>query len=154
MSHMQYVSAEGLKKLQEELQHLKKVTRREIANRIEEAKALGDLSENAEYHEAKDALAFVEGRISEIQEILNNVSIVEEGGSSGGVVRVGSTVEVMVDDNKKTFEIVGSNEAEPAVGKISNESPIGSALLGSKVADQVEVTTPKGVTIYKILSIK
>ena len=154
MSQMQYVSAEGLKKLEQELHELKTVTRREIAGRIEAAKALGDLSENAEYHEAKDALAFVEGRIMEIEQILKNVSVIEEGVKSTGIVRVGSSVEVMVNDKKKMFSIVGSNEADPVNGKISNESPIGSALLGTKVGDEVEVTTPNGVNLYKILSIK
>ena len=151
---VQYVSADGLKKLQEELKELKTITRREIANRIEAAKALGDLSENAEYHEAKDTLSFVEGRISEIEDTLKNVSIIEEGKKSTGVVRVGSAVEVLVNDKKKTFSIVGSNEADPVNGKISNESPIGSALLGAKVGEAVEVSTPNGVTLYKILSIK
>jgi len=148
----QYVSAEFLAKLKEELHDLKTVKRRELAGRIETAKSLGDLSENAEYHEAKDALGFIEGRILEIDDLLKNAIVIEEekGGSN---VRVGSSVAVSVNGKEKKFTIVGSNEADPLTGKISNESPIGRALLGAKVGDEVDVETPSGTAVYEILRI-
>lgn len=145
----QYVSPEFLTKLNEELKDLKTVKRRELANRIEAAKSLGDLSENAEYHEAKDALGFVEGRILEIEDLLKNAIVVEQEVNASNV-RVGSTVTVLVNGKEKTFTIVGSNEADPLTGKISNESPIGRSLLGSKVGDDVEVETPAGTTVYEV----
>ncbi|QQR61015.1 transcription elongation factor GreA [Candidatus Uhrbacteria bacterium] len=145
----QYVSPEFLTKLNAELKDLKTVKRRELANRIEAAKSLGDLSENAEYHEAKDALGFVEGRILEIEDLLKNAIVVEQEANASNV-RVGSTVTVSVNGKEKNFTIVGSNEADPLTGKISNESPIGRSLLGSKVGDQVEVETPAGTTVYEV----
>lgn len=148
----QYVSPEFLEKLKAELKDLKTNKRRELASRIEEAKALGDLSENAEYHEAKDALGFVEGRIMEIEEILKEAVIVESG-SGASNVRVGTTVKVSVNGKSKEFKIVGSNEANPLEGKISNESPIGSALMGAKAGDKVSVSTPAGSSVYEVLEI-
>lgn len=148
----QYVSPEFLTKLNEELKDLKTVKRRELAARIEAAKSLGDLSENAEYHEAKDALGFVEGRILEIEDLLKNAVVVEQE-AGGSNVRVGTTVVVSVNGKEKTFTIVGSNEADPLSGKVSNESPIGRALLGAKVSDTVEVETPAGTTVYEVLRI-
>lgn len=147
-----YLTTEGLEKLKTELTYLKTKRRRELADRIESAKALGDLSENAEYHEAKDSLAWVEGRVREIQEMLKNVSVIESG-KSEGAVRIGSTVEVDVGGKKKTYKIVGSNEADPAAGLISNESPIGQAFLNHAVGDAVDVESPSGTTVYKILKI-
>jgi len=152
MPQAQYVSPEFLEKLKAELHDLKTVQRRELANRIEAAKALGDLSENAEYHEAKDALGFIEGRILEIDDLLKNAIVIEE--EKGGTnVRVGSKIKVKVNGKEKDFDIVGSNEADPLSGKISNESPIGSALIGAKKGDTVSVRTPNGHTDYEILSI-
>ncbi|MFZ2803890.1 MAG: transcription elongation factor GreA [Patescibacteria group bacterium] len=147
-----YISPEGLEKLQAELKYLKTVRRRELAERIDAAKSLGDLSENAEYHEAKDELAFAEGRVQQIQEMLKNVSLIESG-QTGGVVRIGTAVEVEVNGKKKTYTIVGSNEADPVAGYISNESPLGETFLGHKVGDTVEVETPAGLTSYKIVSV-
>ena len=154
MSKVQYMSEEGIEKLKEELHELKTVKRRELAKRIEEAKALGDLSENAEYHEAKDALGFVEGRIFEIEDILKNVAIIEHEKGEAGVVHVGSTIITEVKGKEKQFNIVGSNEADPLTGKISNESPIGQALLGHKAGDEISVETPGGITVYKIKEVK
>ncbi len=154
MSQVNYVSAEGLARLEQELVELKTVKRREAASRIASALALGDLSENAEYHEAKEAMALLEGRIAEIEEISKNATITEEQVSTKGVVSVGSTVTVITNDKEKTYMIVGSNEADPLTGKISNESPIGSALLGSKVNELVEVETPAGTIVYRVLSIR
>ena len=148
---MTYTTAEGLQSLKVELHELTTKTRRELANRIEAAKDLGDLKENAEYHEAKEALGMTEGRIRQITEMLKNVSVIESGGSS--VVRVGSTVEVEVNGKVKTYTIVGSNEADPVVGRISNESPLGSAFLGHAMGEDVEVETRAGTTMYRIQSI-
>ena len=153
MSQIQYVSAELLQKLKDELKDLKNVKRRELAARIETAKALGDLSENAEYHEAKDALGFVEGRILEIEDLFKNAVVIEHDAKDGTNVRVGSTVKVRVNGKEKTFEIVGSNEADPLSGKISNESPIGQTLLGARVGDEVNVKAPTGSTVYEVLEI-
>lgn len=153
MDKINYVSAEGLVKLKEELHMLKTVRRREVASRIEVAKALGDLSENAEYHEAKDEMALLEGRIMEIQEMLKNIQVIEEETGTMGVVRVGSGVKVFVNNKERQFTIVGSSEADPLTGKISNESPIGSALLGTKAGDTVTVTSPAGKTEYRVLEV-
>ena len=150
---MHYVSAEGLSKLQAEFVFLKKTRRRELADKIEAAKALGDLSENAEYHEAKDELAMIEGRISTIADMFNNYTVIEEG-AKGGVVRIGSMLEVEVNGKKRMFTIVGASEADPLNGKISNESPIGEALLGHKDGEDVSVETPGGQTIYRILKVQ
>ncbi len=154
MPNVNYVSAEGLEKLKQELQELKTVKRQEVAARIEVAKALGDLSENAEYHEAKDEMAMIESRIFEIEDILRNVALIEAETGAKGVTHVGSTVVVIVKGQEKTFTIVGSNEADPTTGKISNESPIGGALLGVKKGDSVEVRTPGGYTTYEVKEVK
>ncbi|MDO8584438.1 MAG: transcription elongation factor GreA [bacterium] len=154
MNTVHYLSAEGLEKLRAELVDLKTIKRREVASRIESAKALGDLSENAEYHEAKGELEQVERRVYEIEDILRNYSVIEEERGVKGVVNVGSTVVVSVHGKERTYIIVGSNEANPAAGKVSNESPIGQALLGAKVGDEVNVKTPTGMVAYEILSIK
>ncbi len=153
MGQVQYVSAEGLERLKQELHELKTVKRREAAGRIEVAKALGDLSENAEYHEAKDALALLENRVFEIEQTLKDVQLIEDQGAKTGVVHVGSTVVVEVRGQNKTFTIVGSNEADPAAGKISNESPIGIALLGAKVGEIVDVATPAGTVEYRVVKV-
>ena len=151
-NRMTYVSTEGLEKLKAELHDLKTVKRRELADRIESAKALGDLSENAEYHEAKDNLAFVEGRIQQINDMLQNVSIIDPSATTG-VIRIGSTLVAEANGKQRTFKIVGSNEADPAAGLVSNESPLGDAFQGHSVGDQVEVQTPAGTTIYTVISI-
>jgi transcription elongation factor GreA len=147
-----YLSPEGLEKIKLELQNLKTVRRREVAGKIETAKALGDLSENAEYHEAKDELAFIEGRIMEIENILKNFSVIEQNASSD-IVRIGSTIEVESNGKKKQFTIVGSNEADPTEGKISNESPLGNAFLDHAPGENVSVSTPAGMQQYKIVRI-
>lgn len=147
-----YLSPEGLENLKQELVNLKTVRRREVAAKIEAAKALGDLSENAEYHEAKDELGFIEGRIMQIEDILKNVSLIQEG-THGGNVRVGSKIVVENNGKQKEFTIVGSNEADPLSGKISNESPMGNAFLDHKKGDKVSVTTPGGTQTYTIVDI-
>lgn len=148
-----YVSADGLARLQQELDELKHVRRREAAARIEAAKALGDLSENAEYHEAKEAMALIEGRIMELENITKEAAVIEDQVGVKGVVSVGSTVKVSVNNKEKTFMIVGSNEADPMAGRISNESPIGSALLGAKINDVIDIQTPAGTSSYHILAV-
>src|SRR3989344_1040010 len=149
----QYFSKEGLEKLKRELEERLNVMRPEIAQRIKEAKELGDLSENAEYDAAKDAQATNEGRIEEIKNILENAVIISSS-DTGGVVRVGSSVKVESKNGTQTFVIVGAAESDPASGFISNESPLGSAFLGRKKEDKIEVKTPKGAVEYKILEVK
>ncbi len=149
----QIISKEGYQKLKDELKYLITVKRREIADRIQTAKEMGDLSENAEYSEAKDAQAFNEGRIAEITQMLKNVTVVESS-KGNKEVSMGSTVVVKNDGKEKEFTIVSFNEADPLEGKISNESPLGMAFLGKKKGDKVTVSTPKGEKEYEILKIK
>ncbi len=151
----QIISKEGYNKLKEELDQLTTIKRREIAGRIEKAKELGDLSENAEYQEAKDAQAFNEGRILELQNTLKNVVIVDENGGAKGKVSMGSKLTAQNERTKKEreFTIVSFNEAAPAEGKISNESPLGTAFLDKEKGDRVTVETPKGEVSYKITKV-
>lgn len=149
---MNYVTREGLEKLKEELTHRKTVLRRQIADRIDRAKELGDLSENAEYAEAKDEQAFNEGRIIELEEMVMTASLITEG--ERGMVNVGSTIVVESPLGKKEFTITGASEADPLKGLISNESPLGRAFLGRKKDEEVEIKVPAGVVKYKILKIK
>ncbi len=147
-----YISQDGLDKLKAELHELKTVKVRETSSRIEQAKALGDLKENAEYHSAKDEMGFIQGRIREIEEMLKNVSLIQDVAGSS-TVKIGSKVEVEAKDLVKNYKIVGSEEADPAAGLISNESPMGRAFLGHAPGDKVEVETPGGIVIYTILNI-
>ncbi len=153
MGEEHIISPEGYKKLKEELDYLVNTKRKEIASRIEKAKELGDLSENAEYHEAKDSQAFNEGRIMEINNLLKNVKVVENNNSKNQI-SMGSTVVITDGKKEKTYTIVSFNEVDPAEGKISNESPIGMALLDKKKGDTVNIETPKGSKEYKIKEIK
>lgn len=148
----QLISKEGYNKLIEELNFLSTIKRREIADRIERSKDLGDLSENAEYNEAKDAQSSNEARIFELNNILKNVTIVESNGNKKEV-GMGSKLLVKTGRKEKTFKIVSFNEANPLEGKISNESPIGTAFLGKKKGDKVKVSTPRGDVSYTILKI-
>lgn len=150
----QIISQEGYNKLKEELEVLTTVKRREIAERIERAKELGDLSENAEYQEAKDAQAFNEGRVLEIQAMMKNVTVVEEGGEKGRV-SMGSKIQALNKATKqeREFTIVSFNEANPAEGKISNESPLGTAMINKKKGEEITVETPRGEISYKILKV-
>ena len=149
---MKYISKEGLEQIKKELEDLK-IKRQEIAQRLEEAKALGDLSENMEYQQAKEAQAFNEGKILEIEELLKNAMVISKNGSNS-VVQIGGTVEVSAHGEKQVFTIVGSEEAKPAEGKISNESPLGMAFIGRRTDDEVSVETPKGEMKYKIMKIE
>lgn len=148
-----YLTKEGLVKLKAELELLVHVRRKEIASRIQEAKELGDLSENAEYQEAKNEQAFNEGRIEELESTLRNVNIIEDQAAGNGVIQVGSIVHA--DNGKKhTLRIVGSNEADPLKGKISNESPLGLSLIGKRAGDKVTITTPRGQVTYTIVKVE
>ena len=148
----QYISEEGLTKLRVELEELVNVRRGEIAQRIHDAKEHGDLSENAEYEDAKNEQAFVEGRIQALESMIKNASLIDEHTSTDHV-QIGSTVKVEGDSGPETFMIVGSAEAKPAAGRISNESPVGRALLGRKKGEKVVVKVPAGDFAYTIVEI-
>ena len=147
---------EGLKKLEDELQNLKVVKRKEIAQKIKEAREQGDLSENAEYDAAKDEQRDIEARIEQIEKILKNAEVVVEDEVDLDKISVGCKVKVLdVEfEEEEEFKIVGSSEANSLGGKISNESPVGKALIGAKVGDTVQVETQAGVIEYKVLEIQ
>lgn len=146
---------EGVKKLEEELEFLKTVKRKEITEKIKVALGFGDLSENAEYTEAKNEQAFVEGRIVQLENLLKNTDVVDEADMPKGTVGVGCKVKVKDYDLGENIEyyIVGSAEADPMNAKISNESPVGKALVGKRKGDEVEAQTPAGTIKMKIVSI-
>lgn len=147
---------EGLKKLEDELEHLKTVKRREIAEKIKQALTFGDLSENSEYDEAKNEQAQVEARILNIENMLKNAKVIDEDEVDTTVVSIGSKVRLfdMGYNEETVYAIVGSAEAEPALNKISDESPVGKALLGHSVGDTISVLVPSGDTLeFKILEI-
>lgn len=146
-----YVTKDGFDKLKKELDELKNVRRKEIALRIEIAKDMGDLSENAEYHEAKEEQGFIEGRIQELEMILPNAAIIER--KDNGCVNVGSTVKVSANGKEKEYTIVGANEADPMAGRISNESPLGIAFIGKCPGDTLEVKVPSGKIVYHIIAV-
>ncbi|MBE5762487.1 MAG: transcription elongation factor GreA [Clostridiales bacterium] len=147
---------EGLKALEEELEFLKTVKRQEVAERIKTAIAFGDISENAEYDEAKNEQAFTEGRIIQIENMLRVAQVVDADDISTDIVGVGNTVKVYDEefDEELEYTIVGSAEANAAIGKVSNESPVGMALLGAKVGEVVSVNAPAGVIKLKVLTIE
>src|SRR3989338_1223836 len=149
-----YLTSEGRQKLKDELGYLKKTKRSEMAIRIKEAKELGDLSENAEYADAREEQSFVEGRILELEEILKNAQLIDANISSPGAIDIGDTIIIKKDGNKYMYTIVGSNEANPSGGRISNESPLGKSFLGGKKGESVEVKTPRGTALYEIIEIK
>src|SRR5680860_1180322 len=149
----EYLSQEKLEQLQEELIKLKTTDRKVVAGRLEEAKALGDLSENAEYHEAREQQADIEDRIKVLSEMLKDVVVFKS--KHGQVVDIGSNVVVKKDGNSEvSYMIVGSEEADMSAHKISFQSPIGGALLGKHKGDEIKVTTPKGEVVYSIIDIK
>lgn len=149
----EYLSQEKFEQLKAELNNLKTVERREVAERLEYAKSLGDLSENAEYHEARDQQADIEDRIKTIEELLKSAIIVTQ--KHGQIVDIGSTVVIKKTGGENTtYIIVGSEEADMLAGKVSFQSPLGSALLGKKKGDVIEVNTPKGEIKYSIIDIK
>lgn len=155
MSKEIVVTYAGLQALEKELEELKTVKRKECAEKIKEARSFGDLSENSEYDEAKNEQGFVESRIALLEKMLINVRVVDEADVDNGIIGIGSHVKFKdEDDDVDEYDIVGSTEADPLNGKISDESPVGAAMLGHKVGDKVEVTLPSGaVSVYEILEI-
>jgi transcription elongation factor GreA len=149
-----YLTKEGLEELKEELNVLKKDKRPEVVNSIKEAKELGDLSENAEYHAAREEQAVLEGRIKDLEFMISNSTIIEE--KSTDKIRIGSTVEIryIEDEDVDTYKIVGSIEADPFENKVSNESPLAKAILGKKVGMVATVDSPNGKYDIEILEVK
>ena len=147
---------EGLKKLEEELEFLKGAKRREVAERIKQALSFGDISENSEYDEAKNEQAHLEGRIAQIETMLKHVKLIDEDEVNTESVSLGSKVKLLDIDFDETvqYHIVGSTEADPSNSKISNESPVGSALMGKQIGSTVEVAVPDGIIKFKILEIR
>ena len=157
MAEKQYIlTAEGLRKNEQELEHLKSVRRREVAERIKQAIEFGDISENSEYEDAKNEQAFIEGRILTLEMMLRNAKLLDEGEIRTDVVTLGSTVKLRDLENSDELEyaIVGSAEADPSECRISDESPVGSAIMGRTVGSVIEVNVPAGVLKYEILGIK
>ena len=149
-----YVTREGLKKLEEELEYLRTVKRAEVAQRLHDAMGEGDIDENAEYDDAKNEQSFVEGRILTLETMIRNAVIIKEGAKRKDQVALGSTVTIVEDGGEpETYHIVGSAEADPRQGRISNESPLGKALLGKRVGDTVTVNAPAGALDFQIVAI-
>lgn len=156
MSDVHYLTAEGAERLKNELEYLKGPGREQLAAKLRAAIQMGDLSENADYIQAKEEQAFLEGRIQELQVILSNVQIIQEKVNTRGVVDIGSHVTITEEgfDDEETYHIVGPKEADPTRSRISHESPIGRALLGHKVGETVTAETPNGSVRFKILKIE
>ncbi|MBA3533382.1 MAG: transcription elongation factor GreA [Ardenticatenales bacterium] len=148
------LTAEGKQKLEQELDHLKNIKRPLVAERIRQAKEEGDLRENAEYDDAKLEQGFVEGRIRELEYLLKNVQLIEASG--GNTVGLGSTVTIREEDTDfdECYTVVGATEASPSDGRISNESPLGRALLGKKKGAKIRVKTPDGEVLFKVLKVE
>jgi len=151
----QPITRDGLAKIEEELQYLETVRRREVAAKIHQAKELASTQNNAEYEDAKNEQAMVEGRIQQLQSLIQNAAIIDEAGAQKSkMVILGSRVKVKTSAGKaQEYVIVGPAEADPREGKISNESPVGRALMGKKLNDEVQVSVPKGVVTMKITKI-
>ena len=148
-----YVSKEGLEQIRQELDDLVNTKRAEVAARIHEAKEHGDITENAEYEDAKNEQAFVEGRVQSLEALIKNAIIIDEHHSTD-FVQIGSTVDVESADGKETYTIVGSAEAAPRDGRISNESPVGRALIGRRKGDKVIISVPGGDSAYTVVAIR
>lgn len=149
------LTREGLQQLEEELENLRTVKRTEVKERLKEAIALGDLSENSEYDDAKNEQAFMEGRILELEKMIRNAKVIEEGEQQADVIRVGSlvTVKDIEFDEITEYRLVGTVEADPMNNRISNESPVGRALLGHKAGEVIDVEVPAGVIQLEIIEI-
>lgn len=153
-----YVTKEGLEALEKELNDLKVNGRKEVADKIKVALSYGDLSENSEYDEAKNDQAILEARIADLEVMLSNAQVIERNELEADTVHIGSEIEVTMKraggaESCRKFSIVGSNEANPREGRISDESAVGKALIGAKIGDHVEVETPAGITEYVIISV-
>ena len=152
------LSPQRLKELQDEMTYLKTVREKEVADLIKEARSFGDLSENSEYDEAKNDQAMVEARLADVEVMLKNAVVIDESRLNNETVHIGSKIDVDIvsptgKSSERTFRIVGSNEADPRNGKISDESAVGKALIGGKVGDSVDVETPAGLAQYTIMNI-
>jgi transcription elongation factor GreA len=156
MAEKVILTKEGLENLKEELTYLRGTKRREVAKRIKQALEFGDISENSEYDDAKNEQAFVEGRIKEIERMLKNAEVIDEDSVNTTEVNVGNTVRIkdLETEEEFTYKLVGTTEADPLNQKISNDSPVGNALIGRKVGEQVEIEAPIGKVNYEILAIK
>ena len=150
------LTPEGLDKLKAEIEHLSTDKRREVAERIKEAREFGDISENSEYDDAKNEQAMLEARIASLEDKLRSASVIDSSELDNDIVRVGSLVNVKDEGSGKSlkYTIVGSTEANPAENKLSNESPVGKAIMGRKKGEVVEVTAPRGALRFKIVEIK
>ena len=148
-----YLTKEKLKDLKEEREYLMNEKKSEVADKIHEAKQLGDLSENASYKAAKEEMRETMARIDELKEVIDNAEVIEEK-KNAEEIDLGTSFIVEINGNQKEYELLGSQEAEPTKGKISNESPLGSAFIGAKEGSKVEVETPSGVQTYEIIKIK
>ncbi len=155
MTDVTYLTVEGKQELERELDTLVSVKRQELAQKLAEAVSQGDLKENADYHDAKEQQAFIEGRIKYLENLLRSAVLIENDGASG-IVGLGARVTIVEEgyDEEETYTIVGMAEANPGERKISNESPVGMALLGHKKGDKIEVNTPSGAMTFKIKSVK
>ena len=149
----QYISKEKRVELEQELKHLKEEKIPNLAKRIDDARQLGDLSENAEYHAAREEMAWTQSRVKEIDQILNNSELFKPAQIGKNIITIGTSITVKINGKQKTYMIVGAHEAEPLIGKISNESPLGQAFLGHHIGDKVQVTVPAGVQVYEIVDI-
>lgn len=149
------LTQDGMERLEQELEELRSVKRTEVADRIKEAIAFGDISENSEYDDAKNEQAFIEGRIMTLEKMLRNAKVIDDNVRVEGVVSIGSTIKVkdLEFDETLIYKLVGTVEADPMNNKISNESPVGSNIIGHKAGDIVEVTVPVGVLKYEILEV-
>jgi transcription elongation factor GreA len=150
----QFMTKEKFNGLEKELRELKFEVLPRIAKRIDDARQMGDLSENAEYHAAREEMAWTQSRVNQIQYLISSAEIISTAQGQGSTITIGSTIIVESKNGKKEYVIVGAQEAEPTKGKISNESPLGSAFLGKKKGDKVKVQLPSGVQEYKILEVK
>jgi transcription elongation factor GreA len=154
--NQELLTQEGFEKLQEEFKYLTEVRRREVADRIRQAREFGDISENSEYDDAKTEQALLERRISEVQRRLRNAKIVDPASAEAGSVDLGTrvTLRVVGKDEERTFQIVGTNESDPGSGKLSHSSPVGRAVLKRRAGDMVTVITPRGATEYEIVNVE
>jgi transcription elongation factor GreA len=154
MSDQTFLTREGLKKLEEELNFLRTVRRAQVAERLHNAQEDGELIENAEYEDAKNEQAFLEGKILTLEAMLSNAVIIDKDGGPAGVVNLGSKVTIKEGNAKpEVYQLVGAAEADPKDGRISNESPLGKALLGRKVGDDIKVNAPSGTLSFRVVAI-
>jgi transcription elongation factor GreA len=149
-----FLTKDGLQKLRDELKELLDVKRPEVANRIKSAREMGDISENSEYDAARQEQSYVEGRIAELEEIIKNAKISDSKSEKAGSIGIGSKVTLHIDGDDEIYHIVGAPEANPMERKISHESPLGSALVGKKIGEKIEVEAPVGKLTYTVLKIE